>query len=85
MRVMGIPCIVAVAGYAYQPRSQGSPWACASDADYYGYEEIDWVIRDRRGRAAPWLERQLSPSVRQEITARLSGAIARLAQWEEAL
>jgi hypothetical protein len=54
--------------YAYQAPFLGSPNRCASDWDYYGCEEIEWEILDRKGRRAPWLDRKLSPADRAAIT-----------------
>jgi hypothetical protein len=53
-RVANIPCIIGVEDYQ---DGNGNPW-CDSDVDYYGNSE--WVVCDRRGRYAPWLERKLS-------------------------
>ncbi len=68
MRIAGVPCLIGVTGYLYQPPCKGHPSTCASDWDYYGYEEIEWEILDRRGKPAPWLDRKLSPADREEIT-----------------
>jgi hypothetical protein len=53
-RVAGIPCIIGVEDYQ---EGNGNKW-CDSDVDYYGYSE--WVVCDRRGRPAPWLERKMT-------------------------
>ena len=31
-----------------------------SDVDYYGYEELDFTVYDRKGYKAPWLEKRMS-------------------------
>ena len=84
MRIAGVPCLIGVTGYLYQPPCKGHPSTCASDWDYYGYEEIEWEILDRRGRPAPWLERKLTKTDREEITRELleRAAIARRAERE---
>ena len=84
MRIAGVPCLIGVTGYLYQPPCKGHPSTCASDWDYYGYEEIEWEILDRRGRPAPWLERKLSKGERGEITSHLLElAAAARRQWAE--
>ena len=84
MRIAGVPCLIGVTGYLYQPPCKGHPSTCASDWDYYGYEEIEWEILDRRGKPAPWLDRKLSPADRGEITRELLElAAAARRQWAE--
>ena len=84
MRIAGVPCLIGVTGYLYQPPCKGHPSTCASDWDYYGYEEIEWEILDRRGKPAPWLDRKLSPADRGEITrALLERAATARRQWAE--
>ena len=57
-RVAGIPCIVGVTHFE---SVRGSfSYHAASDMDYHGYTESEWVVCDRRGRPAPWLERKLT-------------------------
>ena len=64
-RVAGIPCIIGVTHYV---RVKGShSYNAASDMDYYGYTECDFVVLDRRGRPAPWLERKLTDSIQRDI------------------
>lgn len=71
IRAAGIPALAAVTHYAYQAPFPGSPYRCDSDWDYYGSEEIEWALLDRRGRPAPWLDRKLSRHDRAEITRHL--------------
>jgi hypothetical protein len=78
IRAAGIPALAAVTHYAYQEPFRGSPNRCAADGDYYGCEEIEWALLDRRGRSAPWLDRKLSPRDRAEITRHL---LALAAAW----
>jgi hypothetical protein len=65
MRIAGVPCLIGVTGYLYQPPCKGHPSTCASDWDYYGYEEIEWDGPGPPGRPAPWLDRKLSPADRE--------------------
>jgi len=56
-RVAGIPCLIGVTHY-HNARGSFSYNAC-SDLDFYGYKERDYVVLDRRGRPAPWLEKKI--------------------------
>jgi hypothetical protein len=59
-RVAGIPCGVVVDCFHHQPPFRGSPHLCDSDADYYGYTDLEWHLVDRRGYPASWLERKMT-------------------------
>lgn len=72
-RVCGIPCIVRVTHYECVPGS-GSRWSAASDLDYYGWEECEYDILDRRGRPAPWLERKMTDAERERIDMEIAQA-----------
>lgn len=54
-KVAGIPCIVEIDEYI---RGSYSPQA-DSDIDFYG--SVSFVVCDRRGRHAPWLEKKMTP------------------------
>ena len=57
-RVAGIPCLI---GVTYFESVRGSyDYHAVSDMDYHGYSESDWVVCDRRGRPAPWLEKKMT-------------------------
>ena len=43
--------------------------------DYYGYEEIEFSVLDRKGYPAAWLERKLGPRERERITDEISQAM----------
>ena len=84
IRAAGIPALAGVRGYSYQAPHRGSPFQCDSDWDYLGWEEIDWVLLDRRGRPASWLDRKLSKADREEINRELLElAAAARRQWAE--
>jgi hypothetical protein len=69
-RVAGIPCIIGVTHFE---SVRGSfSYHAASDWDYHGYTESEWVVCDRRGRPAPWLERKLT----SKDTSRIESEIA---------
>ena len=73
-RVAGIPCVIGVVDYISVAGSYSQN--AASDWDYHGYSEIDWVVCDRRGRPAPWLEKKLTSKderrIEQEIAKHMS-------------
>lgn len=58
-KVAGIPCQIGVLDYEYYPPVSTDPRQCHSDLEYYGYSEADYVVLDRRGRPAEWLQRKL--------------------------
>ena len=76
-RVAGIPCLIDVTHYHNQPPHRGSPWTCDSDVDYYGYTECEFVVCDRRGRKAAWLEKKMTKAdeehIREEIERYMEG------------
>ena len=55
--VNGIPCIIGVLYVNIVKPWRGSPWTCDNPFDYYGYEEIEYMLFDRKGYEAPWLEK----------------------------
>jgi hypothetical protein len=57
-RIAGIPCIIAVTDYESVRGSYS--YNAPSDMDYYGYSEAEWVVLDRRGYKAAWLERKVT-------------------------
>lgn len=59
-RVAGIPCLIGVTHYESVAGSYS--YNAASDMDYYGYNEAEWEVLDRRGRKAAWLEKKLTKS-----------------------
>jgi hypothetical protein len=63
-RVAGIPCQIGVESYFHQRPDRGS-WE--SDWDYHGYTQTDWLILDRQGRPAPWLERKMTERDKDRI------------------
>jgi hypothetical protein len=64
-RVAGIPCIIRVDHLRIVTGSYN--YNAPSDWDYYGYEEVEYTICDRRGRPAPWLERKATDRDHDEI------------------
>lgn len=58
-RVSGIPCQIGVTAWEpYRPgKFSGAPEYCYPDEGGYG----EWVVLDRQGRPARWLERKLTP------------------------
>ena len=60
-RIQGIPCQLEVTHF-FEQKPMGS--RADSDWDCYGYTEIEYEVRDRRGRIAPWLESKMTESDR---------------------
>lgn len=71
-RISGIPCLIEVTYYHRVKPWRGSPHTCPSPDDYYGYEEVEYNICDRKGYKAPWLEKKVTRQVDDEITATIS-------------
>jgi hypothetical protein len=57
-RIAGIPCQLKVTHF-YQQAPCYNTWD--SDADFYGYTEINYDVLDRKGYPAPWLEKKITP------------------------
>lgn len=60
--IAGIPCGVVVNHFHTIPRWRGSIYSCPSAEDYYGGDEFDYTILDRKGYPAEWLEKKLKPT-----------------------
>lgn len=70
-RIDGIPCLISVTYYR-AVKGAGSLYSAASDMDYTGWTDMDWVVCDRRGRLAPWLERKLTQKDRDRIESEIA-------------
>jgi hypothetical protein len=40
--------------------------------DYYGYEEMEWEVLDRKGYSAKWLEKKLTDNITNRIETEIS-------------
>jgi hypothetical protein len=58
--VAGIPCLIEIVHFDYQPPSRKSPLQCETPDEYYGHLEIEFLVRDRKGYLAGWLEAKLT-------------------------
>ncbi len=67
--VQGIPCLI---GIGYYTKVAGNPNTWDSDLDYYGYEEMEWDVLDRKGYSASWLEKKLTDRDRERIEIEIS-------------
>lgn len=56
-RVAGIPCQIGVLNY--ERHAPMSAHEAHSDLEFHGYSEAEYVVLDRRGRPAPWLQRKV--------------------------
>lgn len=72
-RVCGIPAKIHVFNVTVVKGSFS--YNAPSDLDYYGYTEFDYEIQDRRGRAAPWLERKLTTRDRDDLETKIQEQI----------
>jgi len=68
-RVAGIPCLIGITHYESVAGSYS--YNAASDMDYYGYNDAEWEVLDRRGRKAAWLERKLTARDHDRINAEI--------------
>jgi hypothetical protein len=71
--VAGIPCLIGVTEFSSVRGSYS--YHADSDMDYYGYTESEWVVLDRRGRPAAWLERKLTDADRCRIEQEIAEAM----------
>jgi hypothetical protein len=72
--VAGIPCLIGVKEFSSVRGSYS--YHADSDMDYYGYTESEWVVLDRRGRPAAWLERKLTDAERSRIEQEVAETMA---------
>jgi hypothetical protein len=61
-KICGIPCQLQVVHFL---KVKPCAWADNPD-DYYGFEECEYNVLDRRGRAAPWLEKKMDDKEREK-------------------
>ena len=71
-KLAGIPCLAGITYYEYQPRGRGSPWQYDSPDDYYGYEDFEFEITDRKGYPAAWLAAKMSAKDKTRIEREIS-------------
>jgi hypothetical protein len=72
--VAGIPCLIGVTEFSSVRGSYS--YHADSDMDYYGYTESEWMVLDRRGRPAAWLERKLTDAERSRIEQEVAETMA---------
>ena len=76
-RVAGIPCQIGVLDY--KRHAPIDPRQAHSDIEFYGFTETDYVILDRRGNPAPWLQNKLGDDssilteIQEQMDAELCG------------
>ena len=55
--VEGVPCQIGVLNYErHEPMTAQQ---AHSDVEFYGYTETDYVVLDRGGKPAPWLQEKI--------------------------
>jgi hypothetical protein len=66
--VRGMPCTAVAIHVHIHP---ADPKTDASDWDYYGYDEVEFALYDRKGYRARWLEKLMTDDeaglIRQEL------------------
>lgn len=66
-KIQGIPCLIEVTTFKSVKPWKGSPQTCPSSDDYYGYNEIEFEVLDRKGYKAAWLERKMTKEDKARI------------------
>ncbi len=72
-RIAGIPCLIEVTEFVTVPPWSGPASTAPSEMDFCGYNEIEYIVCDRRGRPAPWLEEKISQQDRVDIEDKITG------------
>jgi hypothetical protein len=63
--IVGIPCQIAVTDFT---SVKGSfDMNASSDLDYHGYTECDYLVLDRKGYKAGWLEKKITRDIDDHI------------------
>lgn len=68
----GIPCLIGVTYFKQVKPWKGSVESCPSDLDFYGYTESDFIILDRKGYKADWLEKKLTGADIMDIKSKIA-------------
>jgi len=64
-RVSGIPCLIGV--LSCEPYRPAYLWGPPENCYPAEGGEVEWVLLDRRGYQAPWLEKKLTKNDRARI------------------
>ena len=63
--IAGIPCLLATDTVS---ETRGSYSRSAeTDVEYYGAIQVEFVVLDRKGYKAAWLEKKITPKIMQEL------------------
>lgn len=65
--IAGIPCMIEVTRYVPEVPTIGGWGSRPEDYSPGADAEVEWIVLDRRGRRAEWLERKLTPAERDRI------------------
>jgi hypothetical protein len=65
--IQGIPCLIEVTTLTVVKPWRGCISKCPSSDDYYGYSEVEFVVLDRKGYKAAWLERKITADDKARI------------------
>ncbi|RLB66576.1 MAG: hypothetical protein DRH08_05810 [Deltaproteobacteria bacterium] len=66
-RIQGIPCGIVVGHYSYTAPSGRCAQRCETPEEYYGDEEFEFHVIDRKGYSAGWLEVKMDSSDEERI------------------
>ena len=64
--------LIGIVDYFYQPPHKGSVYTCLSEFDYSGYEEIEYLVLDRKGYEAGWLAKKIDDQLNTDIEVLIS-------------
>lgn len=64
--INGIPCKIGVLVNGSAPH-RGNAFTCDSSDDFYGYADIEYVVLDRKGYRADWLNRMMTQKDQHRI------------------
>lgn len=64
--IAGIPCQIKVTNH-YSSKSSIHPQSCETDEDFYGVDDFEYIVLDRTGYRAKWLETKIDSKVNTKI------------------
>ena len=74
--VRGIPCLIYLTDYVFQPPFKGPASQCNSDMDFYGYEDMEYELFNLHGYRMKFLENLLTQQDKGKIEEFVSNYMA---------